>query len=214
MKHLMRIFALAIALMTGLTARAQEAELTARAPEAELTTRAQDILPPDSVMQPAPLHLPELNSLGQMRPISRWPMYYSLTGFHNWQLHQGMNLSLGASVFAGFGKHAPSGAGFAQSGSGMYAWPLTDKLSLAAGVYFLNANWGGMNLRDVGLSAVLGYRFNERWEGYVYGQKSLMRTKVPWYFYDAQELGDRIGAAIRYNFSPAFSVQLSVEERR
>jgi len=214
MRNLMRIFALATALTAGLTAQAQETELTTKALETGLAARAQEILPPDSALQPAPLHLPELNSLGLMRPIARWPMYYGLTGYHDWQLHQGLNLSLGASVFASFDKHAPSGAGFAQSGSGMYAWALSSKLSLAAGAYFLNANWGGSNLRDAGLSAVVGYRFNERWEGYLYGQKSLMRPKVPWLFCDPQELGDRIGAAIRYNFSPAFSVLLSVEERR
>lgn len=138
-----------------------------------------------------------------------------LTGYHDWDLHSGLNVSLGASVFTGFGKHAPSGAGFAQNVSGMYAVPFNDKLSLAFGGYFLNANWGGMNLRDAGLSAVLGYRFNERWEGYVYGQKSLIRPKTAWpYCWGMNELGDRIGAAIKYNFSPSFSIQVSVEEHK
>lgn len=174
-----------------------------------LNAKAQETLVPDST-----LHLPDLNSLGQMHAISHWPVSYGLMGYQNWDLHQGMNLSLGASVFSGFGKYAPSGAGFAQNASGMYAWPINDKLSFAAGVYLLNATWGGFNLRDTGLSGVLGYKFNEHWEGYLYAQKSLIKPRVPLYFYDAHELGDRIGAAIKYNFSPAFSVQLSVEERR
>lgn len=174
-----------------------------------LSAKAQETLVPDST-----LHLPELNSLGQMHAISRWPVGYGLMGYQNWDLHKGMNLSLGASVFAGFGKYAPSGAGFAQNASGMYAWPINDKLSFAAGVYLLNATWGGFNLRDTGLSGVLSYRFNERWEGYLYGQKSLIRPKLPYYFYDAHELGDRIGAAVKYNVTPSFYIQLSVEERR
>jgi len=175
-----------------------------------LTAGAQETLLPDTA-----LSLPPLNSLGQMHYINRWPMSYSLTGYHNWDLHSGLNVSLGASVFTGFGKHAPSGAGFAQNVSGMYAVPFNDKLSLAFGGYFLNANWGGMNLRDAGLSAVLGYRFNERWEGYVYGQKSLIRPKTAWpYYWGMNELGDRIGAAIKYNFSPSFSIQVSVEEHK
>ena len=174
-----------------------------------LTSRAQEMLLPDTT-----LHLPSLNNLGQMHYINRWPMSYSLTGYQNWDLHQGLNMSLGASVFAGFGKYAPSGAGFAQNVSGMYALPFNDKLSLAIGGYFLNADWGGRNLRDAGLNAVLGYKFNDRWEGYLYGQKSLMRPKVPWPYYDPMEFGDRLGAALKYNFNPSFSIQLSVEGRK
>ena len=174
-----------------------------------LTSRAQEMLLPDTT-----LHLPSLNNLGQMHYINRWPMSYSLAGYQNWDLHQGLNMSLGASVFAGFGKYAPSGAGFAQNVSGMYALSFNDKLSLAIGGYFLNADWGGRNLRDAGLNAVLGYKFNDRWEGYLYGQKSLMRPKVPWPYYDPMEFGDRLGAALKYNFNPSFSIQLSVEGRK
>lgn len=174
-----------------------------------LTSRAQETLLPDST-----LHLPSLNNLGQMHYINRWPMSYSLAGYQNWDLHQGLNMSLGASVFSGFGKYAPSGAGFAQNVSGMYALPFNDKLSLAFGGYFLNADWGGRNLRDAGLNAVLGYKFNDHWEAYLYGQKSLMRPKVPWLYFDPMEFGDRLGAALKYNFNPSFSIQLSVEGRR
>ena len=174
-----------------------------------LTSRAQETLLPDSS-----LHLPSLNNLGQMHYINRWPMSYSLAGYQNWDLHQGLNMSLGASVFTGFGKYAPSGAGFAQNVSGMYALPFNDKLSLAFGGYFLNADWGGRNLRDAGLNAVLGYKFNDHWEAYLYGQKSLMRPKVPWPYFDPMEFGDRLGAALKYNFNPSFSIQLSVEGRR
>ena len=174
-----------------------------------LSVKAQETLVPYST-----LHLPELNSLGQMHAISRWPGSYGLMGYQNWDLHKGMNLSLGASVFTGFGKYAPSGAGFAQNASGMYAWPINDKLSFAAGVYLLNATWGGLNLRDTGLSGVLSYKFNEHWEGYLYGQKSLIEPKLPYYLYYNPELGDRIGAAVKYNVTPSFYIQLSVEERR
>jgi len=157
------------------------------------------------------LHLPALDSYGQMpTSINRWSAG-SFTGYCDWALHPGLNLSLGASVFAGLGSHAPSGAGFAQSTSGMYALPLTSQLSLAFGGYFVHASWGSYNQRDAGLNAVLGYRFNEQWEGYLYGRKSLTKPRLGWPFYGSHELGDRIGAAIRHNFSPSFSVQLNVE---
>lgn len=152
-----------------------------------------------------------MNAYGQMHSfISRWTTY-GLTGFYDWKLHQGLNMNLGASIFAAFGYNAPSGAGFAQNISGMYALPITQKLSLAFGGYFINANWAGTNLRDAGLNAVLGYHFNEHWEGYLYGQKSLFKPKITWPYYHMNELGDRLGAAIRYNFNPLFSIQLNVE---
>ena len=184
-------------LAIGLAAHAQEAG----------TKPALPVLP-DTV-----LHLPALNAYGQMPYVGYWPATFG--GWYDWRLHQGLNLSLGASVFGSFDKHAPSGAGFSENVSGMYAWSLTPKLSLAAGGYFVNTDWGGWNVRDAGLSAVIGYRFDRHWEAYIYGQKSLVQPKVPlMMLYDMQELGDRIGAAVRYNFSPSFSVQLSVEERR
>ncbi len=171
-----------------------------------VATQPIEVVEPDSA-----LHLPTLNAYGQMPSyINRWTMY-GLTGYYDWDLHRGLNMNLGASVFASLGSGGPSGAGFAQNLSGMYALPLSNKLSLAVGGYFVNANWAGRNLRDAGLNAVLGYRFDEHWEAYLYGQKSLMRPKIAWPFYDMNELGDRLGAALRYNFNPSFSIQLNVE---
>ena len=174
-----------------------------------MTARAQDAVLPDTT-----LHLPTLNGLGQMRYISRWPMMSSmLIANQNWDLHQGFNVSMGTSVFAAFGKHAPSGAGFAQNFSGMYALPLSNQLSLAFGGYLVNADWAGYHLRDAGLSGVLGYQFNEQWEGYLYGQKSLVQPQMAWPLYPMHEMGDRIGASIKHNITPSFSIQLSVEQR-
>jgi len=170
-----------------------------------MTAWAQETIVPDTT-----LHLPTLNNYGQMpRYINSWTTN-NFMGYHNWDLHKGLNMNLGASVFTGFGDDAPSGAGFAQNLSGMYALSLSNKLSLAFGGYFTNANWGGFNFRDIGLNAVLGYQFDEHWEGYLYGQKSIIEPKVKWpYFTD--DLGDRIGAAIRYNINPSIYVQLNVE---
>ena len=154
------------------------------------------------------LHLPELNAYGQMQPVvSHWPVGY--VGMDNWKLHKGMNLMLGASVFTSFGK-GWKGAGFSQQVSGMYALPVTEKLSLAIGGYFHNADWAGYNLRQAGFNAVLDYRFSQRWEGFLYGQKTLMGNKIPVPVYD-HELGDRIGAAVRYHFNPSTWIQVSLE---
>lgn len=63
---------------------------------------------------------------------------------------------------------------------------------------------------------MLGYKFDEHWEGYIFGQKSLVNTRMPLPLYDIGNIGDRIGAAIKYNFNPSFSIQVSVsaEKRR
>ena len=95
----------------------------------------------------------------------------------------------------------------------MYAMPLTNKLSFALGGYFNNLSWAHDSYRDAGLNAVLGYRFNERWEAYLYGQESLMDKRIPMPLYDVSDIGDRIGAAVKYNVSPSFSIQLNVESR-
>lgn len=165
------------------------------------------------------LHLPLLNGLGQVPSLGYHGYYYSLPlwggpGWGLWNLHEGLNVSLGASVFAEFGKHARKGAGFSQQIAMQYAMPLTDKLSLSIGGYLTNVNWQHDTMRDAGLSAVLGYKFNEKWEAYVYGQKSLVQTNnyMPRSLYEMEQLGDKIGAAVRYNFSPSFSMQLGFEQ--
>lgn len=159
------------------------------------------------------LHLPLLNHYGQMPSLGMYPILWG--GLSNWQLHEGLNVNLGASVFTSFGRHSYSGAGFQQDIALMYATPLSSKASLAVGGYMNNMTWRHNSWRDAGLTAVLGYRFDEHWEGYLYGQKSLLTNRrfMPYPLYDMSNIGDRIGAAVRYNFSPSFSIQVNVESR-
>ena len=158
------------------------------------------------------LHLPTLGYDGRVMSLSAFPYYRY--GWSSWNLHEGLNVSLGASVFTEVGKHAHHGVGFAQSLSAMYAMPLSKdrKWSLAVGGYMSNVNWNHVSAREAGLSAVLGYRFDEHWEAFLYGHKSIVSSHdIPYPLYDMGALGDRIGAAVRYNFNPSFSVQVSVE---
>ncbi|MBQ6208908.1 MAG: hypothetical protein IJK42_03935 [Prevotella sp.] len=171
------------------------------------------------------LNLPTYNTYGHVEHIGLYPMH--LGGLYDWDLHEGLNVSLGASVFAQFGKHARRGAGFSQNLSAIYAVPLTDKLSFSLGGYLYNMNWQKDAYRNAGLTATIGYRFNEHWEGFLYAQKSLTHN-IPMYgFYptrwamggiycdpfDAAYMGaaDRIGAGFRYYFNPTFSVEVSFE---
>ena len=191
------------------------------------------------------LNLPAIGMRGEVLPMTLRPLYWG--NWYNWSLHKGMNVSLGASVFAEFGKNARGGAGFTQNVSAMYAVPVTKKLSVAVGGYLNNINYAGGNWRDAGLSAVVGYRFNEHWEAYVYGQKSLTNNignrlrysmydgyyggyygpgmggfggfsrnffGIPAYsVYDLSNMGDRIGATVRYNVNNNLSIEVSVENR-
>ncbi len=95
-------------------------------------------------------------------------------GYGN-SLHKGLNFSVDLSAFATFGKHVPHRGGFTQTINATYLTPLTKdgKLWMAAGGYLNNINWGGDSYRDAGLYAMVGYRFNEHWEAYAYGQLSI-----------------------------------------
>ena len=152
------------------------------------------------------LHLPWLNHNGKVMSPGYFGRYFG--GWHSWDLHKGLK----ASVFAEFGRHARHGAGFGQHLSAMYAVPLTDRLSVAVGGYMNHLYWQHNAMHDAGLSAVLGYKFDEHWEAYLYGQKSIVANGfTPYSFYGMAETGDRIGAAVKYNFNPSFSIQVSVE---
>ena len=117
------------------------------------------------------LMLPPLNAQSQVDTTCRYPLAFG--GWNSWGLHRGLNVQIGASVFAEFGKGAHSGAGFQQNIALMYAMPINDKLSVAVGGYLNNVNYAGGNWHDAGLSAVMGYRFNEHLEAYIWGQKSI-----------------------------------------
>lgn len=156
------------------------------------------------------LHLPPLDIYGR---TMLYPYPYGLAGIYGWDLHPGLNVNLGLSVFATFGKHS-SGSGFGQNVAAMYAVPLTPKLSLAVGGYFNSISWSGNPYRNAGLNAVIGYRFDEHWEACIFGQKSLTNNRMPLPLYDMSDIGDRIGASVRYNINPTMSIEVSVSAER
>ena len=161
----------------------------------------------DSLM----LSLPSLTSRGT---IAHYPYLGSifLGGYNDWSLHRGLNASLSASAIIGLGRH--SGSGFANSLSLAYADNITPKLSFALGGYYSFLDYSGCQLRDAGLTAMLNYRFDEHWEAAAFVQKSIMQPKLPPQLYWMDDVGDKIGASLRYNFNPALSVSISVWEGR
>lgn len=163
-------------------------------------------------------------------PVSMMP--FSTYGYG---LHRGLNVSLDLSAFATFGKNLPHKGGFSQNINATYLAPLTKdgKLWIAGGGYFNNTFWGSDSYRDVGLYAILGYRFNEHWEAYVYGQLSVSNNysrygnlyrSYPYYGWGWPVTGvmplgygmgaagaNVLGAGVKYNVNKNFSIGLNVE---
>lgn len=163
-------------------------------------------------------------------PVSMMP--FSTYGYG---LHRGLNVSLDLSAFATFGKNLPHKGGFSQNINTTYLAPLTKdgKLWIAGGGYFNNTFWGSDSYRDVGLYAILGYRFNEHWEAYVYGQLSVnnnysrygnLYRAYPYYGWAWPATGvmplgygmgaagaNVLGAGVKYNVNKNFSIGLNVE---
>ena len=160
-------------------------------------------------------------------PVSLLP--FSTYGYG---LHRGLNVSLDLSAFATFGKNLPHKGGFSQNINATYLAPLSrdGKLWIAGGGYFNNTFWGSDSYRDVGLYALLGYRFNEHWEAYVYGQLSINNNynrymSYPYYgWYGWPTMGvmpmgygmgaagaNVLGAGVKYHVNKNFSIGLNVE---
>lgn len=167
---------------------------------------------------------------------------YSLEPTYGYGLHKGLNLSVGASAFATFGKGAPHKGGFSQNINATYLAPLTKngKLWIAGGGYFNNTFYGGDSYRDVGLYAIMGYKFNEHWEAYVYGQLSIsnnydnfynryypygygryglgyypgmwgMGSTMPFGYGMGASGANVLGAGVKYNVNKNFSIGINFE---
>ncbi len=167
-----------------------------------------DIVLKDDVNFIDTLYQPKFDSL-DYAPLGRYPMGFG--NWYGWGLHEGLNLSIGLSAFSSFGHSPFKGMGFGQNIALEYVLPINNKLFVSLGGYFDNLFFSGDSYREAGINAVIGYRFDEHWEGYVYGQKSLVGNRMPIPYYDLSDFGDRIGAAIKYNFNPSISIQVSLE---
>lgn len=162
-----------------------------------------------------------------------YPDYYVPYTPLPWNLHKGLNVNLGTSVFANFGKGVNHGAGFTQDVALQYVTNLSPKATLAVGGYLNNTIWDGSNYTAAGITALLGYRFNEHWSAYAFVQKAFTSSNYgrmgwfspyyggfgyghPWgyglhaYGYDRRMM-DRIGGGVRYEWGNHNSIEIQVE---
>lgn len=140
---------------------------------------------------------------------------YGMTPFYNgyccWELHEGFNASLGMHVTFSPSKYAPSGAGFGQNAAFMYAAPISNRLSIAAGVYATNFNWGFMDYKNVGLAFTAAFKVNNVVTLYGYGNKSIMPEKSPLYYPIPNFSPDKIGGMINFKIGESSSISFGVE---
>ena len=191
-------------------------------------------------------NLPAVDENGQVHaytdrfyPYIGWGAY-DWSGLPSWELHKGLNVNVSSSVFANFGGHGHHGAGFTQDIALMYVTNLSKKATLAVGGYFNNMTYQGTNYTTAGISALLGYRFDEHWSAYAFVQKAFNSDSYarmggyygyPYYGYYspyAYPMGrgygnglaarnmDRIGAGLRYEWGKDHQnfVQIQVEVDR
>jgi len=153
------------------------------------------------------LRLPRRFAYGTMPIYTYWPSRL-LGGYDCWQLHEGLNASLSTAAIFGLGHHG--GSGFAYGLSLAYAGNITPRLSYAIGGYSQLLNYGGSQLRDAGLTAVLDYRIDNHWETTAFVQKSIVEPRLPYQLYWLDDVGDKIGASLHYHFNPSLSIGISV----
>lgn len=136
------------------------------------------------------------------------PFSYS---YANWELHKGFNASLGMHVTFSPSKYAPSGVGFGQDAAFMYAVPINNRFSVAAGLYATNMDWGFINYKNVGIAGVAAFKLNDRITLYGYGNKSLMPQRSPLYYPLPNFSPDKLGGMINFKIGGSSSISFGVE---
>ena len=182
--------------------------------------------------------LPKVDENGQVVTYTDhyYPYYLGGGWTPAWNLHKGLNVNISSSVFANLGGHGHHGAGFTQDISLMYVTNLSKKATLAVGGYFNNMTYHGTNYTTAGISAILGYQFNEHLNGYVFAQKAFNSDNMafknygayPYYGYYtpygywgmygnyygngcAARNMDRIGGGLRYEWGEHNFIQIQFE---
>lgn len=158
----------------------------------------------------------EPDTLSVTAPAPSLPFtLYGVTPFRyqgcTWDLHAGFNASLGMNVSVGFGKNRLHGVGFGQDAAFLYAFPVTKRLSVAAGVYATNLQWADYAYRNVGVTALAAFQVNERLTLYGYGNKSILPQKRLPAYPMPNFTPDKFGGMLHLKLGESASISLGVE---
>lgn len=171
------------------------------------TEKEKDIAPSPEATQATmikdSLDVPLVSPIPQTGYIQPFGMY-GITpfdyGYATWQLHKGFNASIGLNLTFSPSKYAPSGVGFGQDAAFMYAVPITERLSVAGGLYASNMDWGFLRYHTVGIAGVAAYKLTDRISIYAYGNKSFTPQRPPYYYPLPNYAPDRIGGMINFRY--------------
>lgn len=157
-------------------------------------------------LQPAlrsPLYRPLENPFRMYGWSPAYPTPFS------WDLHTGLNVSIGLTAVYSPDRYAPLGIGFGQDVTMLYAFPIGKRWSVAAGLYAGNLNWGGIRQRNIGVAGIAAYRINDRLTFYAYGNKSLtpkQNTFIYPYIYNPDRVGGMLNLDLGNHASISFGV--------
>ena len=169
--------------------------------------RAETAVAGDSLSVPLAAPIPVMDVV----PFSMYGISPYGCGYMGWNLHKGFNASIGMNVTFSPDKYAPSGVGFGQNAAFMYAVPVTDRLSVAAGIYASNFNWGFINCRNVGFAGVAAFKVSDRISVYAYGNKSFVPKRPPRSCPMPDFAPDRLGGMVNFKLGESASVSFGVE---
>lgn len=165
----------------------------------------------DSLSVPLSSPIPQPGFIAPFGMYGITPFDY---GYATWQLHKGLNASIGLNLTFSPSRYAPSGVGFGQDATFMYAIPVTDRLSVAGGLYASNMDWGFLRYHTVGIAGVAAYKLTDRISIYAYGNKSFTPKRSPYYYPLPNYAPDRIGGMINFKVGESSSFSIGIEGRK
>lgn len=165
----------------------------------------------DSLSVPLSSPIPQPGFIAPFGMYGITPFDY---GYATWQLHKGLNASIGLNLTFSPSRYAPSGVGFGQDATFMYAIPVTDRLSVAGGLYASNMDWGFLRYHTVGIAGVAAYKLTDRISIYAYGNKSFTPKRSLYYYPLPNYAPDRIGGMINFKVGESSSFSIGIEGRK
>lgn len=159
-------------------------------------------------------------------PLFPAPRYYA---GNRYEVHEGVNVSVGLSATVGLGHGSPGGVGLGRSLDVLYVSPIRNKWNFAVGATSSAVNWGAFHHTDLGIYGSANYYPSDKVTLSVDAYKSLLAPKyssLPYYMGDRYMLprglctspfnpcGDYYGPCYRGNLDSQFGAGLNLKLNR
>ncbi|MBQ0020202.1 MAG: hypothetical protein KBT39_06735 [Bacteroidales bacterium] len=156
-------------------------------------------------------------AMPSVMPVYR-PSFYGPHYMDLWDIHKGLNASVDMGVSVGVGKHNPwKGAHFFTDLTLLYAYPVNDRLTLAAGMDYGYFSGLGSGMNNLSLFGLANYKINDRFDvtGFVshdFGQlgevRPMSRPMMPFMGPSTTvgaDLGIKVGENTKINIGVSFT---------